>query len=290
MIVMNALRMTALLAVLSLLGACAEMGQVMDAADIRTPAAQVTSVNIMSLSQEAVGLDLTLAVDNPNVIPVKLAGFDYTLQINGQQLSSGQQRQGVKIPARGRGEVHVPVQLRMAELATLVKGWSNTEQMNYGVQVSALVDLPVLGMQALPAETQGVLPVPKLPQITLSGIKVRKLGLTGADLDVGIMVKNPNAFGVDIRKLVYQLNVNGKTWLSSTLKQTLSLAERGSQQLNVPVSLNLVEIGSGIASALDKSAPLSYRLNGDMNFDTSLPQLKDVAAPFDLGGKISISK
>lgn len=290
MIVATVSRMTALLAVLSMLSACAEMGKVMEAADIHTPAAQVTGVNISSLSQEAVGLDLTLAVDNPNVIPVKLTGFDYTLKINGQQLSSGQQRQGVKIPAQGQGEVHFPVQLRMADLANLMKGLANAEEMNYGVQVSALVDLPVLGMQSLPAQTSGVLPVPKLPEVALSGVKVRKLGLTGADLDVGIVVKNPNAFGVDIRKLVYQLNVNGKPWLSSSLKQSLSLAERGSHQFNVPISLNLVEIGSGIANALDKSAPLSYQLNGDMNFDTSLPQLKGVAAPFDLSGKVSIAK
>ncbi len=290
MIVMKSLRMTALLAVLSLLNACAEMGQVMEAADIRAPAARVTSVNIASLSQEAVGLDLLLAVDNPNVIPVKLAGFDYTLNINGQAISSGQQRQGVKIPARGQGAVHIPVQLRMAELAKLVGNLADAEQLSYGVQASALVDLPVLGMQTLPAQAQGVLPVPKLPQVTLSGIKVRKMGLSGADLEVGIMVKNPNAFGVDIRKLSYQLKVNGKPWLSSALKQTLSLGERGSHQLTVPVSLNLVEIGSGIASALDKSAPLNYQINGDMNFDTSLPQLKDVAAPFDLSGQVSIAK
>ncbi len=265
--------------ILILSTACSNLDQAMRLANIDKPTVSMSDTRITGISFDQAKLEFTLDVKNPNPIPIQLAGLDYKFLVNGQQLLAGEQREGVKIAANQTSQVKLPLVLKFADIFESVKNLSNSKTLDYSIKTDALIDLPLMGITRVPAEKTGQVPVPQLPKISLGGINIKSLGLTGADVEIGLNLNNPNAFGIDIRDLGYDLIINGKHWLKSQETKTISLAESATSQVNVPLQT--------LAEMLSKQNPLEYQLVGNMNMDTSLPMLKNIALPFREAGSIS---
>ena len=262
------------------------LNEVKDAAGIKKPSVSLEGVQITDLTMESAGLALRLTVDNPNPIPINLAGFDYALLFDGKQLLAGKKRDQFKIDAKGVSTVTVPISLNFADLKGLYQGAMDQDTLNYELQTTALVDLPVIGIQKFPSTQKGQFPVPKIPEVSLAGINIKKMGLSGAEVVISAKIKNPNAFGIDVSQLAYSLSINGTQWAESALSETIKLAEKGETQIDIPLKLNFMEMGS----ALMKSKGLNYQLKGNMNLDTALPMLKNVKVPFDKSGVVGVKR
>ncbi|VAW84969.1 hypothetical protein MNBD_GAMMA18-2411 [hydrothermal vent metagenome] len=266
------------------------LNEVKKAAGIKNPSVSLEGMQITDLTMESADLALRLTIDNPNPIPINLAGFDYALLFDGKQLLAGKKRDQFKIDAKGVNTVTVPVSLNFADLKALYQGATDQDTLNYELQTTALVDLPVIGVKKFPATQKGQFPVPKIPEVSLAGVNVKKMGLSGAEVVISANIKNPNTFGIDVSQLAYQLSINGVQWAESTVSETIKLAEKAETQINIPLKLNFMEMGSSLYSALMKSKGLNYQLKGDMNLDTALPMLKNVKVPFDKSGVVGVKR
>ncbi len=274
------------LLLLWMISGCSSMDAVKKAAGIKDPAVSIAGVNITRLSAEGLTLQFALDVENPNPVPLDLAGFDYALMLDGKQLLAGEKRDRIKIKARGDSRVSVPVSLKFADLSRLLSGGMKKESLNYELKTAALVDLPVIGVKKFPASRKGSFPVPKVPDVSLTGIDVKNLSLSGAKVVIGATVDNPNPFGVDISQLVYDLSINGKPWVKSKLDKALPLQGKGRSNLSIPVELNFLEMGSSLYQVLMQGKKMNYQLTGDMKFAADHPLLKAVEAPFSKKGSI----
>jgi len=269
-----------------IISGCASMDAIKDAAGIKDPDVSVAGVNITNLSADGLTLQFDLDVNNPNAIPLNLAGFDYALMLDGKQLMAGEQRDKINIKANGNSQVKVPISLKFSDLSKLISGGMDKDNLNYELKTAALVNLPVIGVKKFPATKKGTFPVPKVPDISLTGIDVKKIGLTGAKVVIGANIDNPNAFGIDINKLVYNLSINGKQWAKSDIGKTVSLDKKGSNNLSIPLELNFIEMGGSIYQMLMQGKGLDYDLTGDMKFGAGHPLLKSVEAPFSKKGVV----
>ncbi len=262
------------------------LNEVKEAVGVKNPSVSVEGMQITDLTMESAGLTLTLMVDNPNPIPINLTGFDYTLLFDGKQLLAGKKRDQFKIDANGVSTVTVPVLLNFADLKQRYHGVMDQDTLNYELQVTALVDLPVIGIQKFPSTQKGQFPVPRIPEVSLAGIKVKKMGLSGAEVVISANIKNPNTFGIDVSQLSYSLSINGTQWAESVLDETIKLPEKDKTQINIPLKLNFMKIGSALMSIND----LNYQLKGNMNLDTTLPMLKNVTVPFNKSGTVGVKR
>lgn len=275
------------LTVVVLSTACSSLDQAMQMAKIDKPTVSMSDARITGISFDQAKLEFTLDVNNPNPIPVQFAGFDYHFLVNGQQLMAGEQRDGVKIAANQTSQVKLPLVLKFVDVFESIKSLADNKTLDYAIKTDALLDLPIMGMVRIPAEKAGQVPVPQLPKISLDGIKIKSLGFKGADLEIGLNLDNPNAFDIDIRDLGYDLVVNGQRWLQSQGKDTISLAKSASSQVKVPLNLSFLDMGLTLADLLKQQSTLDYQLVGNMNMDTSLPMLKDIALPFKQSGSVN---
>ena len=266
------------------LSGCASFDTVKKAAGIKDPEVSISGIGISSISMKGITLQFALDVDNPNPLPLSLAGFDYALKLGGSQLLAGEQRDRVEIKARGKSQVQIPVSLRFADLSRLLSGGLARESLDYELQTAALVDLPVIGVKRFPATRKGEFPVPRAPSISLTGFDIQQIGLTGAKLVIGATVDNPNSFGVDIGSLAYDIAVNGKRWVKSSLDGGITLPGKGEGSLNIPVELDFMKMGGSLYQMLTQGKGLSYQLDGDMKFAADHPLLKAVQAPFSRKG------
>lgn len=278
------------LALLAAIAGCSSLDRALDLARIEKAVVSVNDAQLTHISFDQAKLQFTLNVDNPNPVPIELAGFDYRLRVNERQMLAGEQREGVKIAAGKTSQFTLPVTLKFADILAAAKDLSEAKALEYTLETDALVDLPIMGVTRIPAQKRGELPIPQLPRILLDGIRIQDLGLTGVNLEIDLNLINPNAFGVAIDGLDYGLNVSGQQWLQGTLGTTVTLAQSGASGITLPLRLSFAEMGRSLMNLLTQQSPLEYELVGNMNMDAGLPGLSDIALPFSEAGSVIPSR
>lgn len=268
---------------------CANLNvdDILKAADVRTPDVSIKQSNIKNFSFEHVDLELTLNIDNPNFIPIDVAGLDYSLAIDGKSLLSGQQSQGIKIGAQQTSDIVVPITLKFADIKKIVSNFLNKDQFDYEFTSNVLMQLPIIGAKTLTVSKADTLPVPKTPKVSLSNIKVDQLGLTSAKLIVDMNIDNPNAFGVNLQDFIYNVNINGSQWAKGKIDSQQQIAKKGQTTLSLPIDLNLFEMGRSVYNMIVSKEPLQYQLSGNMDLGTSLPLLQALNLPIHNQGQIA---
>ena len=250
----------------------------------KKPSVAMSGFSIRSFSLEGINIDATLDVHNTNPVPITLAGYDYQLSINGEQLVAGKQSKATTVAAQKVSQVTIPVALKFSDLKALGSHVLNQDEVKYKLSTTAMLDLPLLGPVPFPVSTSGMLPIPKVPEVSVSGFTVNRIGLTGADVMIGVHVKNPNKFGIDLSNLQGALKVNGATWLNSGFANALKVEPNQAQTVQIPVKLNVMSVGRHMMGLLQASDPLSYQLTGNAVMGTTLPLMKSFNFPFNVSG------
>jgi len=257
---------------------------------IKKPEVEFLDARLDSLSFNSIGLMFDLKVKNPNSVGIKLAGFNYDFLINGNTFVKGQQDKNLEIGARGESPVQFPVSFGFVELYNVFQSLKNQDISSYQINLGFAFNVPVLGVINIPVSKSGDFPLLKIPKISLESLKLRNLSLTGADLRLGVKLNNPNAFSMLLDKMKYNLEVNGLQWISGESMETAQIAEKGEGLIEIPIRLNLVEMGRSVYQLLNSNNDLNFAFGGDIDLNTSLPLLGKVNLPFNHSGKIKVTK
>ena len=266
-----------------LLSGCAS---VVEKTNVQEPSVSLANARIAGLSLDGVELVAILDIDNPNPFAIDLAGYDYSLTINNNKISGGQQRQGMKIGAKTKSQIEVPIKLNFSEIFKLVGGLSELDTIGYKVDATAYINVPVVGTRAISTSLGSTFPLPKRPDIGIKGIKINSFDFASADITLTLEVQNPNGFDIDLNQLDYRLTIGEEEWARAKFNRAAKLTAKGRDEIELPVKVNFFDIGGAIFKALKEARPLDYRLQGDMQLDTSLPWLKNLEIPFDQLGTI----
>jgi LEA14-like dessication related protein len=269
-----------LLFILNLSG-CAELAK--HAGAIK-PTAKVVNMQLTSIDFKQADLLFDFAVENRNPVPVHLSGINYDLKIENQSLVSGVTAQSIEVKADATSHVHLPVSLKFDDLRKLPKAMRGKDSLVYQLETSFKFNFPVIGNFAIPVSKQGEVPVPRLPGIRIKDVKIKNLNLTAAELVALVEVDNPNAFTLALGSFDYRLNINRQSWGQGSINQAVSIPEKGSGAIELPLKLNLMSMGASVYNVLVNKHPLAYQLTGGMTVDTGLSMLHNYKMPLDIKG------
>jgi len=283
------LPVAALMALVLALAGCAQLQQ---HAETIKPTAKLTGASLTNISFDQADLLFDLAVENRNPVALDLSGLDYDFMIEGQSMVSGVTAEAIKLKANGTSQVQLPVSLKFDDLRQLGKKlgediW-NKDRLQYDLQTTFRINLPVIGDYAIPVSKQGEVPVPKMPVIKFKGVKLKEMGFTSASVLAQVEVSNPNDFILGLKQLSYDLNINQAKWGSGQIEQATSIPEKGKAIIGIPLQLDLLSMGTAALTLLKDKPDLDYHLTGDATIDTGLELLKGVNVPLDLKGTTAI--
>ena len=95
----------------------------------------------------ALDVDFTIGVDNPNPVALRLERFDFDLLINNNQvLNNVRSDQGISIPARGMGDVHLYAHVNFANLQTIyrqIQEYIQGNRATYELRGNAYYNTPI---------------------------------------------------------------------------------------------------------------------------------------------------
>lgn len=280
-------RRTLLITLLITITGCAQLTKQVDTIK---PTAKLTSARLTNINFDQVDLVFNLAVDNKNPVALKLAGLDYDFKIENQSLVSGVSARGLDLKANATSDIELPVTLKFKDLKKLSGELWNKEKLSYQLNTTFNIKLPVIGNYAIPVSKQGEVPVPKMPKVKLKNVKLKDLGFTSADIIARVEVDNPNAFQLGMSNFNYQLKINDQDWGQGKLKTAKAIPAKSSGMIEIPLSLNLMNMGQSAYAILTGNAPLDYQLNGSMTVDTGIEMMKAINVPLDVKGSTSLNK
>lgn len=275
-------RVPALCALLVLSG-CAVLEQKVEQ---RSPEARVDGVRVSGLDFEQARLLVDVAVDNPNPVSVQVAGLDYELRLGGESALSGASMEGSEIPARGSGMFSVPITLVYRDLYDSVTSLRGREEVDYAVDVGLDVEIPFLGKRRLSASTSDTLPLPRWPGVSVSGLRIDRIGLDGARAVVELGIENPNGFELALDGLRYDLRVEGRDWARGELEHSTAVAPGGRASLAIPVNIDFAALGSGVHRVLTEGGAVEYQLSGRLAGTAGESLLGRFELEFDDSGEV----
>ena len=122
--------------------------------ELKAPKVTFKSLAFGLPTGQGLPLECTLEVANPNPQDLRILGYDYELQLEGQQVLQGESREEVTLPARGQVLVTVPILLKLRALPGLLPSILKDEKLRYrvagGVRLASL-----LGGFRVPFQFQG---------------------------------------------------------------------------------------------------------------------------------------
>lgn len=267
------------------LAACASLDL---SAMIRKPTAEVVGAEIETLSFDGAGLRLDVKITNPNGVGIELAGFDYSLVIEGSELASGAVDRKVSMRANGSSVIPVPVTFTYKALFAAVRALADKDESPYELTVGFAFKLPVLDKVKVTATHKGTLPVVRLPTVRVASLRVSGLTLQGASLVLGVEVGNNNGFGLGLASLDYNFAVGNQSWATGTSRRAVQIPSRQKGLIEIPINLDFFAVGRTARDALLSSAPLSYELSARLGVGTTLPLLKNATVPIVVSGQVGI--
>jgi LEA14-like dessication related protein len=119
---------------------------------------------------------------------------------------------------------------------------------------------------------------------------MNRLTLTGAEFDLAIGLFNPNNIGFNLNTLEYNLLINQGRWAEGQMNKPLHITEKKDNTVLIPFNINFLQIGSSLYQEIISGMRFDYQLNGKLNLSSSLDLLGKVDLPFDLTGKIDLTK
>ncbi len=269
---------------------CANLNQLLNQMDVKKPVVTVRSVDLTEISFTDASLRFNMEIENPNGFGVKLDGFDYRFDINQKNFLNGDQPDKIDIAAGKKSPFAVPVSVNYTRLLETVTDLVNDKSADYKIDLGLRFDLPVLGNTRIPVAHSGTLPIPKIPSIGVSALELKKMSLTGADLELVLKIGNPNIFGFDLKNLDYNFIVNGNRWVEGSDTGIGTINAGGEGLVRIPVSLNFLELGRSAANLISGGSDLNYGLTGKLDISgTELP-LQINGLTFDRSGSVGLTK
>jgi LEA14-like dessication related protein len=254
------------------------------------PKASVAKTRITGISFKGLEITFDIKIDNPNPIGINLAGFDYAIKLNNTRFLNGNLDKKATIKAKGNSLFPVPVAFTFDDLYATYQNLKNAKAANYTLDAGIKVDIPVLGITRIPVQTKGEFPIVRLPKISLNGLKLDQLNLSGADLTLSVDIDNPNTFGFDLNKLTYDFLIAGNSWAKGTTSKLNKVAAGKKQTVAIPVKVNFLEMGRSIYNMISGSQKLDYNINGNLNLSSDYKLLGNQTIDFEKSGKLQLQK
>ena len=107
------------------------------------------------------------------------------------------------------------------------------------------------------------------PEVNFRELQLNGLGLTGGSLDVVLSVYNPNRYSLDATRFTYNLVLDSVPFASGAIDQKLTVQDRDSTVVRLPISFSWRGIGAAGRQLLNSGA-VNYRVTGDVTVGTPL--------------------
>ena len=264
------------------LAACTSVDKAIESAP--KPTARLLGAGIRDLRLQSVDLVFDVEVSNPYAVSLPLVNLNYAVASGKQQLLAGSIKPSGSVPAGGSSVIQLPARLDLPAVLKTLPSVKPGALVPYTAQLSIIVEPPLLGPMNLPLERSGEIPIPAVPEISLTSFDVDTLSLEKISGTAKLRVRNTNQFEIDLSQIRLDLAIGGKKVASTRLRHTSKLAPGQSAAVDLPIEVSPRTAGAGLLNLLGGN-DAGYAIYGRLDVTT---RYGDLALPFSERGNTTV--
>lgn len=107
------------------------------------------------------------------------------------------------------------------------------------------------------------------PEVSLTAVKLEKLGFTGQTFKLSFDVSNPNAFPLPVNLIDYGVRLDGHRFASGETDCDILVPARGDTEIDISVELDLLNTAPALLAIVRDSgrSAIPYSLEGRVGLD-----------------------
>ena len=121
--------------------------------NLRLPNISLNDLKVSKLDFSGVVMELDLKLDNPNTFAFDIGKLDYQINLAGSQVAKGITENLAKVPAKGAGEIRLPISFSFFGVASSLTSALTGKDIDCSINGSAALNTP-FGPIQLPINTQ----------------------------------------------------------------------------------------------------------------------------------------
>ncbi|XP_047334857.1 late embryogenesis abundant protein Lea14-A-like [Impatiens glandulifera] len=129
-------------------------------AEIETPTADVTDVDMKDFSREGITYNAKVSVNNPYSHSIPICQISYTLKCAERDIVSGTIPDPGSLVGNEKTMVEVPVKVPHNVLLNLMKDIGADWDIDYQLDIGLTMNIPVVGNYTIPLSTKGEIKLP----------------------------------------------------------------------------------------------------------------------------------
>jgi LEA14-like dessication related protein len=250
------------LGLLLLAPGCEELSQI-------TPRVRFDDLEVEEIDFQQVDADFVFRVENPNPIGVRLARFEYGLALEEVPLVSGEEPEGLALPALDSARVRVPARLVWQEVWETIQATRGEDQVDFALDGSFGFDTD-WGPIDLPYDASGRFPALRTPRFQLGRLRVARVDVLRGEATVALDLNVDNDHGSSLifSNLDYGIQLGGRDVADGLLPSLGTVPGATEGTVTVPLTVNLVQAGASIIDILDGGGRVDLGLDATVDVDT----------------------
>jgi len=129
---------------------------------------------------------------------------------------------------------------------------------------------------------------PETPYIALTDVRLAKLSLTHPELELRLLLENPNGFALEVKGLDFVVAFAGRDFANGHADEGFVIPERGTIPVKILVVAKTKEVLERLGELVDPEPDLSYVMRGRIQlarWPLPIPfQVRGHLLPDDRGG------
>lgn len=230
------------------------------------PTVKVEKVTVEEISFAGADLNITISVDNPNVIGITLNRLEYELFIENERLIEGIKTDKLQIAAGKKSEFTIPVELHFKGLQNGIYGILNKDKISYEFKSMVAINTPVTDLTFRP-EKKGEIPIPERPRFHVEKIDT-DFSFSEVKIDFYVNISNNDDIKLNLSKMKYKIQINGTQISDSAMSIQKTLQDKNQKlTYKIPVRIRLLNMKRSLITAI-KSGSFKYQFDLDMELNS----------------------
>lgn len=255
------------------------------------PRLELSKFEITDIADDAVSINMKMLIDNPLPVSFKARELDYAFYIDTTLISKDLYKKAIEIESSDSSLVTLPVKVFMKRTNDLLKELEQrgVDSVDYRVQATFAMDVPVLGERTFKVEGKKRLPALRLPKVKVQDIDWGKISFKETDLAAKVEITNPNVFPIHFTDTHYKVLIDEDLVAEGSQPEPIIIPKNSTRPVVFPVTLKPGKFDNVAWKALFKKKKTSYLIefrsklvspDGNSAFDKSqlVSQIKGTLA------------
>lgn len=203
------------------------------------PHLSVKRIHVHDIGAERISMTTQVMVSNPLLIELKADKLEYELLVDSVMVMQTEFQKQVAIKSLDSVMLTLPIEVLRDSLAQVLDRFekNKSDSADYILRARLYLEVPIAGDKIFSVNETRRGPAFRLLKLHTKDVDIEKFGFRNSDMSTSLVVENPNAFGIAIRDVDYDLFIGKDFHMSGHVQKVIDIPARST--IDLPLEMDI---------------------------------------------------